>query len=44
MFLLRLFMVAVAVRHEQPQESLRGGRPPQTATASSDPTHQDQNA
>ena len=34
---------AVAVRHEQPQENLRGGRPPQTAIAS-DPAHQDQNA
>ena len=25
---------AVAVQHEQPQEPLRGGRPPQTVTAS----------
>ena len=35
---------AVALRHEQPQEPLRGGRPPQTATASSAPAHQEQNA
>ena len=35
---------AVAVRHEQPQEPLRGGRPPQTATASSAPARKDQNA
>ena len=34
---------AVAVRHEQPQEPLRGGSPPQTATASSAPVHQVQN-
>ena len=35
---------AVAVRHEQPHEPLRGGSPPQTATASSAPAHQVRNA
>ena len=35
---------AVGVRHEQPQEPLRGGSPPQTATASCVPAHQVQNA
>ena len=35
---------AVAVQHEQPQELLRGGRPPQTATASSAPASQEQEA
>ena len=35
---------AMAVQHEQPQEPLRGGRPPQTATASSAPACQEQDA
>ena len=35
---------AVAAQHEQPQEPLRGGRPPQTAAAHSAPAHQEQNA
>ena len=35
---------AVAVQHEQPQEPLRSGRPPQTATASSAPACQEQDA
>ena len=35
---------AVAVQHEQPQEPLRDGRPPQTAAAHPAPAHQEQNA
>ena len=35
---------AVAVQHEQPQEPLRGGRPPQTAAAHSAPARQEQDA
>ena len=35
---------AVAAQHEQPQEPLRGGRPPQTATAHSAPARQEQDA
>ena len=33
---------AVAAQHEQPQEPLRGGRPPQAATAHSAPARQEQ--
>ena len=35
---------AGAAQHEQPQEPLRGGRPPQTAAAHSAPARQEQNA
>ena len=35
---------AVAVQHEQLQEPLRGGRPPQTAAAHPAPARQEQNA
>ena len=35
---------AVAAQHEQPQEPLRGGRPPQTAAAHPAPTRQEQDA
>ena len=34
---------AVAAQHEQPQEPLRGGRPPQTGAAHSAPARQEQN-
>ena len=34
----------VPAQHEQPQEPLRGGRPPQTAAAHSAPAHQEQDA
>ena len=34
----------VAVQHEQPQEPLRGGRPPQTAAAHPAPARQEQDA
>ena len=35
---------AVAAQHEQPQEPLRGGRPPQTAAAHPAPARQEQDA
>ena len=34
----------VAAQHEQPQEPLRGGRPPQAATAHSAPARQEHDA